>query len=103
MLELYRSSAVYLQPSRREALGSTLCEAMLCGCRPVGTDVGGIPTVIGDTGKVVPFGDVPAAVQALREALDAPEQYAGRERIIREFSVAHREQELLSIIQERTA
>lgn len=98
LLELYRTSAVYFQPSRREALGSTLCEAMLCGCRPVGTDVGGIPTVIGENGRIVPFGDVPTAAEALTAALNEPEQYSGRERILQFFSLQRRERELLSIV-----
>ena len=41
----------------REGLPNALCEAMLCECVPVGTDVQGIRTAMGDAGFYVPYGD----------------------------------------------
>lgn len=44
---------VYAQLSLSEGLPNTLCEAMLCECIPVGTNVNGIPTAIGETGYLI--------------------------------------------------
>ncbi|MBK8348626.1 MAG: glycosyltransferase family 4 protein, partial [Saprospiraceae bacterium] len=46
---LYQSHQVFVIPSMTEGLPNTLCEAMLCGCIPVGSEVGAIPQVIGAT------------------------------------------------------
>lgn len=88
----YQKSAVFCQPSRSEGLPNTLCEAMACGCIPVGTNVGGIPTAIGDTGHIVPPGDIDALAKALKEAISADSLQASkaRERIIREFPLKRR-------------
>ena len=98
----YQKAKVYCQPSYTEGLPNTLCEAMLCGCIPVGTIAGGIPTAIGDTGYLVSYRDQPALVQALRSALAAPagDGLKARQRIEKEFTVERRERALLSVIQE---
>ena len=49
----YQSASFYAQLSRSEGLPNALCEAMLCGCIPVGTDVGDIGITIGNTGITV--------------------------------------------------
>lgn len=77
---LYHKARVYVQPSRSEGLPNALCEAMLSGCIPVGTDVGGMAFAIGETGYVVPAADVGALVGAIREALEAPEDRGARAR-----------------------
>jgi glycosyltransferase involved in cell wall biosynthesis len=62
-----RSADVVLLPSMQEGLPSVAMEASACG-RPVfGSDVGGIPEVIthGETGLVLPAGDVTAWGNAL--------------------------------------
>ena len=51
--EFYRQAKVYCQMSLHEGLPNAVCEAMLCGCVPVGVAVNGIPTAIGDTGFIV--------------------------------------------------
>jgi len=98
LLQYYQTTTVYLQPSMREALGSTLCEAMLCECYPVGTTVGGIPTVIGETGSLIPYSDVQAAVHALKQGLSHGVSKIARQRIIDHFSLQQRETALLRTI-----
>ena len=51
--EYYNKSIVYCQLSRYEGMPNSLCEAMLCGCIPIGTKVYGIPKIIGDSGLVI--------------------------------------------------
>lgn len=83
----YQRCKVFCQPSRSEGMPNTLCEAMACGCIPVGTDVDGIPTAIGDTGFIAPLGDIDTLVEALNKALNADEALGlkARQRIIEQF------------------
>lgn len=102
LLWYYQQAKVYCQPSYTEGLPNTLCEAMLCGCVPVGTKRGGIPTAIGDAGHLVEYGDRAALVKALDLALDSPPEDGrrARERIMREFPLQKRTQSLYRIIDE---
>jgi len=49
----YERASFYAQLSRSEGLPNALCEAMLCGCIPVGTNVGDIQITIGNTGLTI--------------------------------------------------
>jgi glycosyltransferase involved in cell wall biosynthesis len=59
-------------------------EAMAHGCPVVVSDAACLPEVVGDTGAVVPVGDVGALTDALREPVDGE---AGRARA-RQFTWA---------------
>lgn len=52
LLTAFQESSFYVQLSRSEGFPSALCEAMLSGCIPVGSNVGDIKNIIGDTGFV---------------------------------------------------
>jgi glycosyltransferase involved in cell wall biosynthesis len=100
--DLFARTKVYCQLSRTEGLPNSLCEAMLCGCVPVGSDAGGIPTAIGETGFLVAGGEIDQAAAAIRSALH-PEDTRGesaRNRIVAEFPIERRERGLLSLIDE---
>lgn len=92
LLPVYRAAKVYCQPSRREGLPSALCEAMLCGCHPVVSGVGGMTEAVGEAGIVVPPGDHDALASALLKALalPGPAGDAGRLRIARLFPLDRR-------------
>src|SRR4051812_28289313 len=90
---LYARAAVVACPSRREGFGVACLEAMAHGRPVVATSVGGLRDLVvdGETGIVVPPGDVDALQSALqrllgdaglRRALGA----AGRERAAERFS-----------------
>jgi glycosyltransferase involved in cell wall biosynthesis len=48
----------YFQLSIMEGFPNALAEAMLCGCIPIGSNVSGIPFIIGDTGYILNKRDI---------------------------------------------
>jgi len=99
LLVFLSEARVYCQLSMREGLPNSLCEAMLCECVPVGTNVPGIETAIGDTGFYVGYGDYRATACAITEAMKSERGYIARKRIVEEFSLSKRETSLLRIIE----
>jgi glycosyltransferase involved in cell wall biosynthesis len=91
---------VYCQLSYREGLSSTLCEAMLCECIPVGSKADGIKTVIGDTGFYADFGDEKTTVDMIKKALDSGDDLGkkARERIKKQFSDKKRREEIRKVV-----
>lgn len=71
----YIASDVCVQASREEGLGFSVLEALACGTPVVATAVGGLREVVldGVTGWTAPPGDPAALAEALRQALDRPE------------------------------
>lgn len=69
--EIVRASQVVLLPSESEALPTVLMEAAACGRPVVATRVGGTPEVVvdGETGTLVPLGDVGAFADAVTALL----------------------------------
>jgi mannosyltransferase len=91
----YEALDVYIAPQRWEGFGVTPLEAGAYGLPVVATTVGAFPDIISDgkTGTLVPPGDVPAMIAAIRPLLADPELRlrlgtAARDRIGREFSLA---------------
>ncbi|MBI4547239.1 MAG: glycosyltransferase family 4 protein [Ignavibacteriae bacterium] len=104
LLPFYQQAKVYCQPSRREGLPNSLCEAMLCGCIPVATNVSGNPTAIGDAGILISSGDIQALVSALQFAMTLDDSIAtkARMRAVSLFSQQKRVNELLRLVKELT-
>lgn len=98
LLSLYQKSKVYCQLSMREGLPNAICEAMLCECVPVGTDVQGVRTAIGDTGFYVNYGDVKATSEAIKKAFESNNGYNARERIKNQFPKDIREEKVIKLI-----
>lgn len=99
LLGLMKESAVYAQPSISEGMPNALMEAMLMGCVPVGSDVAGIPTVIGEYGFVFSRRDPNLLEDALDKALawDA-DRKAISAGIQERFSFEARKDKLLSLL-----
>ncbi len=103
LLGEYQRAAVYCQLSRSEGLPNALCEAMLCGCVPVGSRVGGIPTAVADCGFLLDDADDLAELRAALESALAAAGTLGpraRARIVDDFSRERRERALVDIIME---
>ena len=64
--------SVYVQPSRAEALGTSLLEAGASYCACIGSDAGGIPEVVipGVTGILVTAGDEDSLAKAVAKLAD---------------------------------
>lgn len=50
---LYAAHSIYLQPSVMEGFPNALCEAMLCGCIPVVSNVTSMPHITGGMGAII--------------------------------------------------
>mgnify|MGYP001818231337 CR=1 FL=1 len=53
LLDIYNNHEYYFQLSMFEGFPNALCEAMLCGCIPIGSNVAGIPDIIGENGYIL--------------------------------------------------
>jgi glycosyltransferase involved in cell wall biosynthesis len=69
MMDELKRSKVFCQLSYTESFGITVVEAMACGCIPVVTDRDALPWVVGDTGVIVPYGDVEKTRAAVEKAM----------------------------------
>ena len=76
LLTLYRAAYATVLPSTNsdEAYGVVLAEGMACGTPGIASALPGVRTVLrdGDTGVLVPPGDIPALTRAMRDLLDDP-------------------------------
>jgi len=100
--KFYSKAKVYVQISMREGLPNTLCEAMLCECIPVGTNVGAIPKVIDDCGFIVGSRKPSEIKAAILRAMNSPEKLGknARNRIATLFPETIRKNRLYSILEE---
>lgn len=75
LVELYRTSDVFVLPTLAETFGIAAAEAAASGLPVVASDLGGIPDIVldGTTGSLVPAGDDDALAIALRRLYDAPD------------------------------
>jgi len=68
--DLYAKHEFYFQLSICEGFPSAICEAMLCGCIPIGSDVAAIPEIIGETGFVLKHKDDKELLHLIKKATD---------------------------------
>ncbi|MCS4188202.1 glycosyltransferase family 4 protein [Salinibacter ruber] len=104
LAHLYRTAALYVVSSDEEGLGLTILEAMASGCPVVSTACGGPSTTVldGETGRLVPVGDVEAIADAMADVIGDPERAdamgrRGRERAEEHFSMEATGQRFLDV------
>jgi glycosyltransferase involved in cell wall biosynthesis len=78
LLDLYRSAALFLDPTRYEGFGYGMLEAMACGTPVVASNVTSVPEVVGDAGLLCPPDSVHAFADAVRHLLADPRERADR-------------------------
>jgi glycosyltransferase involved in cell wall biosynthesis len=102
LLATYRRAAVYVQASRHEGFGLAVAEAMLAGCVPVVMNVTAMPEVVGDAGVLIESQDASAVAAGVRRAIELGPEGArrARERILSEFPMDRRRDELLRVVDE---
>jgi glycosyltransferase involved in cell wall biosynthesis len=100
LLDRYRQAAAYVQASRHEGFGLAVAEAMLAGCIPVVMDVTAMPEVVGDTGVLISSQRPEEVAEGVRRALALPPEARrrARERILTEFPLEKRGEDLLAVV-----
>ena len=104
LLIYLNKSEFYLQLSISEGFPNALCEAMLCGCIPIGSKVGAIPNIIDKTGFLMgssnnnyikkEFKSIVALNNAKRKEL----AHSARKRVENEFHIEKRQNKFLDLI-----
>lgn len=99
LIEFYQSSKVYAQFSIREGLPNAVCEAMLCGCIPVGSTAEGVKIAIGSAGFIMKDNSPEFAVEVIKKAINLNDSQSliSREHIISKFPLNKRKDELFKI------
>lgn len=102
---LFRDIDLLLAPTLvNESFGLSPAEALCSEASVVGSDVGGLPEVIGDCGRLVPRGDADALADAVAELCSDLEACAalgrrGRERVLQRFTLDRAVEALASSVQ----
>ena len=91
MKQLYQNNKFYFQGSRLEGLPNSVCEAMLCGCIPIGSKVFGIPDIIGNTGILFDTEkDLVNVKDFILSGVGEKDSKQARNRIISKFDISRR-------------
>jgi len=105
LINWYQKAKVYCQLSFQEGEGpgGAIGEAMACECIPIiSLEAIALREGAGDCGIYVPYGDVGATVEAIKQALNSSPELGrrARERMRNMFSMEKRGNELLRVINE---
>ena len=100
--EYYLGCQYYFQLSVYEGFGVALCEAMLCGCIPIGSSANIIPEIIGDSGFIVQKESIVELESLVKKVLKIENkqelQEKARSRIVQNYSLKNRAEHLISLI-----
>lgn len=94
----------HLQLSLSEGFPNSLCEAMLLECIPIGSSVGGIPDIIGDTGVVIENPDKHFILNEVSKLILLSDERRtelskkARERIATNFTEHRRQEQLFNLL-----
>ena len=103
-LYLILFSYYYLQLSLSEGFPNALCEAMLCGCIPIVSNVGAMPMIVEGIGGILQTKSVSKLRELLSEYLTKDSQEKkmlaenSRNRISEKYTLESRQTNLLELI-----
>jgi mannosyltransferase len=102
--KFYQALDLYIAPQRWEGFGLTPLEAMACGAPCIATRVGAFEELIaeGQTGTLVPAGDLPAMIDAVKTAQDDPQNLSAwsknaRAHVVGKFQLSQEAEALIAI------
>jgi glycosyltransferase involved in cell wall biosynthesis len=82
-----------------EGFPNAICEAMLCGCIPLGSNVAAIPKIIGNEGYILKKRSVEDLEKLIQQAESFQSgEFKPREQIITHFPIEKRQKEFLSFV-----
>ena len=106
LLIWYQICEFYFQLSSFEGFGCALCEAMLCGAIPIGSNTNHIPQIVGDSGFIITEKSLDAAAPIMDKALSNGNKdllsINSRLHIQANYSLQLREQKLIESIEQIT-
>jgi glycosyltransferase involved in cell wall biosynthesis len=103
IINLYSESEIYLQLSMMEGFPSAPCEAMLCECVPIVSNIGAMPEIVGDAGFILMHKSIQELLQIMNKAISSDLNLMGiksRERIIKHYPTSIRKK-LIDLINEQ--
>lgn len=96
---LYSAHRFCLQLSIAEGFPSAICEAMLCECVPIGSNVAAIPEIVGDCGFLLQHRNVDELVALIKSAVErndlAELGVRSRERICTKYNMGKRRKQII--------
>jgi glycosyltransferase involved in cell wall biosynthesis len=105
--QVLEKSEFYFQLSISEGFPNALCEAMLCNCIPIGSDVGAIPYIISETGFIMKHSEINYLTEELSKIIDLEDSKRyelalnSRKRIVDNFDISKREKAFLNLIENK--
>jgi len=103
LVQLYNDHQFYLQLSMSEGFPNALCEAMLCGCIPIVSDVGAMRKIVGDSGFILEKKSLDLLKALLKTATSRnftfDDLLKARARISEHYTLKNRQVKLISLIE----
>ena len=103
LMNYYNQSPYYLQLSNFEGFGVALCEAMLCGCIPIVSNVNDMPNIVKDTGYILKTNDVELLIKLLEQIVAKENNELGQKarlNIINNYPVIKRKNAIFKVLED---
>lgn len=101
LYKLFNQHTYYLQVSMAEGFPNALCEAMLCGCTPIVSNVFSMPEITGTAGHILMKRNPSLLYRLLQEALAQPgNPEQNRELIAQRYTEQLRQEQLSSLLRQ---
>lgn len=101
LIEIYNNNIFYLQLSMSEGFPNALCEAMLCGCIPIVSNVGAMKKIVGEQGIILEKKDIELLSSKIDQALSLSSEdlmEKNRDLIKDHFTLDNRKKDLIALL-----